>query len=386
VELIHPGERIDEKVTAQFARATAARIEAPKLRFDGVDAGEIAPSDLGDLVDGEPWVVYGRYGEPGMGRAEIRGTLRGEPFYLAVPIELPAEAEREGLEALWAAARVRDLEAAEPRLEGRRRAANRERIVALGVEHRVATKYTSFVLVEKRTGDRRAHGLPEARPVPVHAPAGWAMFEGGVEEDEEIVTIGAFTGQSKQVRVKRSASFAAKAAAPSELHDVEVMDMLCAEPEEPMFEAPVAALSDEGVDELFEEDADDAPCAEPMEAEPEPAGESDDPIARLFGRQLASGLWEGDDGSDRGRLIATTRALDEAAGAKIDTAHPIYGAQVRKAVEAICAIAREVLEEGREGVDRADLRAALTAASRVVAGPRLRMAVQRHLSRMTAAS
>ncbi|KYF61714.1 VIT domain-containing protein, partial [Sorangium cellulosum] len=174
-ELIHPGERIDEKVTAQFARATAVRVAGVTARFEGVDVGELAPAEPPALVDGEPWVLHGRYGAPGVGRLQLRGSLRGESFYLEVPVELAAEASRPGLEALWAGARVRELEESERGLSGKRAEAMHKRIVELAVRHRVASKHASFVVIERRTGERRAHGQPEARPVPVSAPAGWGM-------------------------------------------------------------------------------------------------------------------------------------------------------------------------------------------------------------------
>ena len=171
-EFIHPGERIDEKVTAQFARAVAPRVDDVSLKLVGVDAGELAPGELPPLIDGEPWVVYGRYEEPGVGRAEIRGTSLGEPFVLEVPIGLPAHESRPALPALWAASRIRDLEDGEEGLSGRRAEAQKARIIKLSVTHAIGSKYTSFVVIEKRSGDRRSHGMPEARPIPVNAPAG----------------------------------------------------------------------------------------------------------------------------------------------------------------------------------------------------------------------
>ncbi|HLM72703.1 MAG TPA: VIT domain-containing protein, partial [Polyangiaceae bacterium] len=206
-EFIHPGERIDAKVTAQFARAAASRVEGVSLRFTGVDAGELAPSELPPLIDGEPWVVYGRYTEPGIGRAELRGTLQGEKFFMDVPMELPAEATREGLTALWAAARIRDLEDAEGTLAGRRAEGNKKRIVALSVEHRIASKYASFLVVEKRTGDRRAQGQPEARPVAVHGPAGWEMGPGSADGGGQAVTrAGTIKGGGWANQVRAAAS------------------------------------------------------------------------------------------------------------------------------------------------------------------------------------
>src|SRR5207248_7869200 len=138
--------------------------------------------------------------EASMGRAQIRGKLRGERFLLEVPIDLPSEAEREGLAALWARARIEDLEAAESQLSGRRAESNKQRIVLLSTTHQVASKYASFVVVEKRSGDRRAHGQPETRAVPVNAPAGWEMF-GSQRPDEE------HTGVMRRGRVAMQARY-----------------------------------------------------------------------------------------------------------------------------------------------------------------------------------
>jgi hypothetical protein len=53
VEFIHPGERIDEKVVAQFARAVAPRLTDVKVRFIGIDAGEDVAPDVGTKVDSD---------------------------------------------------------------------------------------------------------------------------------------------------------------------------------------------------------------------------------------------------------------------------------------------------------------------------------------------
>jgi Ca-activated chloride channel family protein len=351
VEFIHPGERIDEKVTAQFARATAARVQDLTLRFSGIDAGELSPSQPGDLVDGEPWVVFGRYAEPAHGKAELRGTLRGEPFYLEVPIELPAEAEREGLSALWATARIRELEEGEAHLAGRRAEANRQRIVALSIEHRVASKFASFVLVEKRTGDRRAHGLPETRPIPVHAPAGWAI--GVPAEPAEMM---------------KPASFV-YAPAPAAMDGFAEMDFLAAPAPARAYAMPATGAPPPMMAREKSVTFSLADLAEQMEeGAPEPSG-GEDAVAALFTEQLASGLWGREDDSDAARLLATARAFAVFAEHGVDTAHPVYGAQVKKAIEAVLALAKALA--GDESV-----RAALEAAAKVAAGRRLQAEIK----------
>ena len=76
VEFIHPGERIDEKVVAQFSRAVAPRVTDVAVRFVGADVGEVAPARTPDLVDGEAWSLLARYTRGGGGTAEITGRWR----------------------------------------------------------------------------------------------------------------------------------------------------------------------------------------------------------------------------------------------------------------------------------------------------------------------
>ena len=71
--------------------------------------------------------------------------------------------------------RIRDLEMSE--VTGRRKETMKARIVALSVENGVLSSYTAFVVVETRSGERRATGLPDTRVVPVSVPAGWDMFK-----------------------------------------------------------------------------------------------------------------------------------------------------------------------------------------------------------------
>jgi len=453
-EFIHPGERIDAKVTAQFARAAASRVEGVSLRFVGVDAGELAPSELPPLIDGEPWVVYGRYSEPGMGRAELRGTLHGEKFFMDVPMELPAEVAREGVTALWAAARIRDLEDAERALTGRRAESNKKRIVALSVEHRIASKYASFLVVEKRTGDRRAQGQPEARPVPVHGPAGWDMgsaYSEGSGGGASVTRAGTIKGNwTTQVRAaavlgmapagfKMSAGAPARPGAPPPpaamaRRPAPIPAMPASPPPPPAMGAPMgpparaSQMEDmplsaprEGAMErsaplppgrqglvgslvgavsgLFkkkgeasEEAAGAPPPPPPMPGAPPPApaayappaafapppapadsaaapqGGGSDPTA-LLEQQLASGLWEGPGGTDAARLLATAQALVACFKAQIDSAHPTFGTQVRKAVEAVCKLAAELAKKGESG---REVKVALAAAFLVASGRRLR--------------
>ncbi|HVE87366.1 MAG TPA: VIT domain-containing protein, partial [Myxococcales bacterium] len=70
-EWIHPGERLDEKVVAQFARVVAPRVEEMAVAVEGVEAAELSPEPLPALVDGQVWSLLGRYHQPGRGRLRV---------------------------------------------------------------------------------------------------------------------------------------------------------------------------------------------------------------------------------------------------------------------------------------------------------------------------
>jgi Ca-activated chloride channel family protein len=105
-------------------------------------------------------------------------------------------------------------------------------------------------------------------------------------------------------------------------------------------------------------------------ASPEPAldGAAED-IGGMFARQLASGLWESRDTSDQGRLAETTACLLRCVRENVDSSHSIYGAQVVKAVDALCAAAESLAQKGE--ADDLVIRALLAAAA-VSTGKRAR--------------
>jgi Ca-activated chloride channel homolog len=418
VEFIHPGERIDDKVVAQFSRALAPRVTDLEVIFDGVECAELAPTkeSLPPLVDAVPWTLLGRFPSPGRGKVTFKGRSGTESFSLTLPVEFPAASDRPVVEKLWAAEQIRTWEAT--RLEGRRAERMKERIIQLALAHQLVTQYTSFVVVEERTGDRRASGQPETRVVPVNAPAGWAMFGTDKKEAEQAASGGgafkdmnhgrgrkrAITGSMPAVggmapgspppppSVQRpaSASVPSVAAAPapkpasmpSPAREYQKMDASRPAPKAKggllgsivdLFSSRSGSLGHgmQGAPEPMEEAMHDDSFAsmdslEQEQAEEKPAPGTD--VTALLSRQLASGLWEGTGtGLEPVRQArATALALLELLRQGITSNHPLHGAQVKKAVEALLSLAA-----GLTGVpDVAEL--ALGVAWLVAAGPRTR--------------
>ena len=396
VEFIHPGERIDDKVVAQFSRALAPRVTGLEVRFEGVEASELAPAEPPQLVDGTPWSLFGRYTTPGTGKVVLKGKSGAETFSLTVPVSFPAESDRPAVEKLWAAERIRAWQDAA--LVGRRAQALKERIVQLALAHGIVTPYTSFVVVEERTGERRASGQPETRVVPVHAPAGWAMF-GAAKQEEGSMDLGS-SGGSMRMRGKAAgappprpgAPARSMAAAPSPARPSRAASPAPAAPPPPAAAAPADSFLETAKKKgsgllggLFKDKAPAAP--EPIaasmevlcdEEEAEPAARRmESPLKAqstadggvgLLERQLASGLWAGTGaGTEPVRQArATALALLELLRQGITSSHPLHGAQVKKAVEALLALVAQL--GGTPEV--AEL--ALGVAWLVAAGPRTR--------------
>ena len=158
-------------------------IDRSVLRDLRVDWGELAVSDvmpmeLPDLFASHPLVIHGRY--RGAANASIRVHATSAAGSLEVPVtvvDAVSDVPREALGTLWARSKIAWLE---PDLMGPGSADAQREITALGLEHHVVTRFTSFVAVDesRRVGD----GNPETVVQPVHAPEGVDTTMAGARE------------------------------------------------------------------------------------------------------------------------------------------------------------------------------------------------------------
>ena len=378
VEMIHPGERVDDKVVAQFARATAPRVTGLQVSFRGVDVGEIAPAEPTALVDGEPFTIFGTYEASGIGAVEIRGMYEGEKFYLEVPIDLPERDDRPAVTKLWAQARIRDLERAS--LSGRRADTMKQRIVALAKEHGVSSRYTSFVVVEKRTGDRRVNEQAETRVVPVSAPADWGMFK--ARQSARTRSYGAAPppmarGSLGAPPPRRSMSYASAPPMPPPMSRSVPRSAPAAGVDD--FDLPrggrvvasrAAGASEQDRGVSFATAQRSAPVD--VLADRQSGG---DPITSILERQSASGMWE-----ERGRdpIVVTVEVLLILLRLGVSSTHPVHGAQTTKAVAALLDAI-----EAAPALEAKVAELALAALWLVATGRRTRLAIKELASHRT---
>ncbi len=327
LDMIYPGERIDEKVALAFARATAARITDVSVTFEGVFLGDIAPNPPRDLTDGEPWTLFGTFDEPGVGRAIIRGKRAGEAFALTVPLWLPEDANDPFVERLWAKERIKELERAD--LTGRRADAMKARIVELCVKHRIASKFASFIVIEKRKGDRRTSEQAETQVVPVNLPAGWTMFQPNAGKMRHAVMGKAMVSGVRPAMPPSFSppmqGFGGPMAPPARSAPRPVAGMPAPAP---VASRPPAIVlrspsSDGAIDESIRSIARSEPAI--------PHGKGS---AGTFETQGATGLW-GDEQDLESACGETVKTLSALFADGMDASHSVYGAQIRKAIDAL---------------------------------------------------
>jgi Ca-activated chloride channel family protein len=363
--LIHPGERVDEKVLAQFAAATAPRLSNVAFSVRGAHVFELAPATPPAVVDGTPFSIFGRVTGQGPPRPRSRGRSDAKRSRWRFPCSSSATRAARPFRKLWAKERIHELEGADA--AARREESNRQRIVSLSLAHGVASSLTAFVAVEEREGARRTSQQAETRVVPVAAPAGWGMFR---RQRDSLTRTGGFAAPAA-VAMSAMAG-AAPPPPPSPAH----FSPSPAKSKRAMRRAGGRARDAGGRAAMFDRDsfaegASAYPSAEPMAEEAPaqtPSFASGSPES-ILARQLASGLFPGEGaGSDSVRTLrGAAAALLGLYRLGVDASHAVHGALVRKAVDALLALDAAVW-----AADAGATRAALAAALLVTTGPRSR--------------
>lgn len=184
-----------EFVTASGEAQPAAdrfyeRVHSPVLTnisidWNGLPVTEVYPAHVRDLFAAKPITITGRYTGPAQGTVVIRGTRAGGPFERALRIDFPAAGESNAvLEKIWARRKVEDYMSQDWMGLQQGQSAHRAEIIKIGLEHSLATQYTSFVAVETKTVVQ--DGKPVRIEVPVELPEGVSgLAVGGREQFTE---------------------------------------------------------------------------------------------------------------------------------------------------------------------------------------------------------
>jgi Ca-activated chloride channel family protein len=147
-------------------------IEAPvlssvRLRFDGLQAYDVEPARVPDVLGGRPVVIVGKWkGEP-RGTVAVEGVNADGPQRIELDVSAVRSRDAAALRQLWARERIAAL-ADEEALAGGQ--PHKEAITRLGLRYSLLTPHTSFIAVDHRV--RRSGPLPDAVDQPSPLPEG----------------------------------------------------------------------------------------------------------------------------------------------------------------------------------------------------------------------
>ncbi|HEY0451546.1 VIT domain-containing protein [Actinophytocola sp.] len=167
-ELVESEDRLDEAMQHIHRRIGAPVVTGLRLVPAGlvVDAESMAPTPTPDLFPGAPVVVTGRFTGPATGAVTV--TSDGS-WQSTVPA---TQSDNPSLAALWARARIRDLE--DRYVVGTGDQAGLEKgIVDTSLKFGVLSRFTAFVAVDQRVVNEggKVHRVTQ----PVDLPSGWEM-------------------------------------------------------------------------------------------------------------------------------------------------------------------------------------------------------------------
>lgn len=146
---VEPGENIEDKVSAFYAKISLPLLSDVKLTVNQVQVEDLLPDPMPDLFAGSQLVLAGRYREGGTATVTLTGTVNGQTRTYSYPgIVFRAKGGDEFVPRLWATRKVGQL-LKEIRLHGE----NQElvdSIVAISIRYGIMTPYTSFLVDESK--------------------------------------------------------------------------------------------------------------------------------------------------------------------------------------------------------------------------------------------
>ncbi len=180
---VEPGERLDEAVSAFYARVSTPLLTDVELEVAGVTVDEVYPQPLPDIFAGTQLVVVGTYREGGEATITLTGEVNGErQTYVYEDRAFRDAGGDDFLPRLWATRKVGyllnqiRLHGEDPELV--------EAIVDLSVRYGIVTPYTSYLITEDDilTEEGRAGAAQEVAT----SAAPEASGAGAVQQSEAV--------------------------------------------------------------------------------------------------------------------------------------------------------------------------------------------------------
>jgi len=179
---VRPGQRIDEEVSAFYAKISTPVLADLKIDWGKVSVSDVYPEPLPDLFIGTQLVLMGRYAPRSSGPATLKlsGMVNGRLLTFTYDdLIFRASGGADFIPRLWATRKIGYL-LNQIRLRGEDKETIAQ-IVQLAVRYGIATPYTSFLVDERaqtEAGRREIIGA-QATAMPKAASGGTAPGLGG---------------------------------------------------------------------------------------------------------------------------------------------------------------------------------------------------------------
>jgi Ca-activated chloride channel family protein len=179
---VRPHERIDEEVSAFYAKISTPILTDVELDFGDVWVEDTYPYPLPDLFAGTQLILTGRYRDGGATRITLTGEVNGERREFVYEGSFRASGGDEFIPRLWATRKIGHL-LTQIRLHGERREWV-DAIVTLSVRYGVITPYTSFLIEEDDilTAGGQEEAVERLLATPAPAPYGAPAVEAAAEQ------------------------------------------------------------------------------------------------------------------------------------------------------------------------------------------------------------
>ncbi len=145
---VRQGQRIDEEVSAFYAKVSTPVLADLKLDWGGMSVSDVYPDPLPDLFVGSQIVLVGRYHSGGPATIKLSGVVNGSPqTFTYGDLTFRSSGGADFIPRLWATRKIGYL-LNQIRLRGESKETIAQ-IVTLAVRYGIATPYTSFLVDER---------------------------------------------------------------------------------------------------------------------------------------------------------------------------------------------------------------------------------------------
>jgi len=163
-QFVRPDEATDKVVATMYKRIDKPLLTNISIDWNGLAVTDVVPRAIPDLFAGQPLVLAGHYSGSGKATVTVRGMQAGRTVSFDVPVVLPKHHDRPAVASVWARRRIAELSR---QLIKRADQKKVDEIVATALSHKLMTRYTAFVAVDRSRVTKGATAKKVKVPVEV---------------------------------------------------------------------------------------------------------------------------------------------------------------------------------------------------------------------------